>query len=107
MGSVKAGKFQTAIFGFFGCKWILLGVIFALLSQNKLLGGKYVLVLLVGLVLTKGIDVQENRPTASKENPPKILLSHLILKLETRNLEIRILIVRSIFPSVVLAFFQI
>ena len=42
MGSVKAGKFQTAIctiLGFFGCKWTLLEVIFALLSQNKLLGG--------------------------------------------------------------------
>ena len=100
MGSVKAGKFQTAIctiLGFFGCKWILLEVIFALLSQNRLLGGKYVLVLLVGLVLTKGIDVQENRSTASKENPPKILLSHLILKLETRNLQIRTLNVHSIF----------
>ena len=74
MGSVKAGNFQTAIctiLGFFGCKWILLEVLFALLSQNRLLGGKYVLLLLVGLVLTMGIDVQENRCTASKRKPSK------------------------------------
>ena len=41
MGSVKAGKFQTAIctiVGFFGCKWILLEVIFALLSQKQASG---------------------------------------------------------------------
>ena len=100
MGSVKAGKFQTAIctiLGFFGCKWILLEVIFALLSQNSFWEGNMSL-LLFGLVLM-GIGVlgQENRSTASKENPPKILLSHLILKLETRNLQIRTLTVHSIF----------
>ena len=79
---------------------------FALLSQNKLFGGKYVLILPVGLVLTMGIDLQE-KVDGQKRNPPKILLSHLILKLETQNLQIRTRLMHIIFLSVVLPFFQI